>query len=211
MFEKTLFGNAKKNLAILGKSKILEKAYLAGGTAAALQLGHRVSMDLDFFTPLDFIPKRFSQELASLGEFYEEQASKGTVIGKFRGVRFSLFIYKYPILYSFKSIFGLKITDLRDIAAMKIDAIATRGYKRDFIDLYFISEKIPLKGSLRYYERKYRKLASNIIHIQKSLVYFQDAELEDMPRMLIKINWQAVKKFFETEVKKIAMKTIKKS
>ncbi len=145
MFEETLFGNAKENLAILGESKILEKAYLAGGTAAALQLGHR----------------------------------------------------------------GIKIANLRDIAAMKIDAIATRGYKRDFIDLYFISKDIPLQDSLKHYNRKYGKLASNVVHIQKSLVYFQDAEIEEMPRMLIKVEWAEVKRFFEKEVKKITAKIIK--
>ncbi len=209
MFEETLFGNAKENLAILGKSKILEKAYLAGGTAAALQLGHRISVDLDFFTAIDFIPVKFAQELANLGEFYEEQASKGTVLGKFREVKISLFIYKYPILHPFKKLSGIRIANLRDIAAMKIDAIATRGAKRDFIDLYFISKGIPILDSLGYYNRKYGKLASNLIHIQKSLVYFQDAEIEDMPRMLIKTDWEKVKRFFETEVKKIAAKIIK--
>lgn len=209
MFEETLFGNAKENLAILGKSKILEKAYLAGGTAAALQLGHRISVDLDFFTETDFIPIKFAQELANLGEFYEEQASKGTVLGKFRKVKISLFIYKYPVIYPFKKFFGVKIANLRDIAAMKIDAIATRGAKRDFIDLYFISKGIPLINSLEYYNRKYGKLASNLIHIQKSLVYFQDAEIEDMPRMLIKTDWREVKRFFETQVKKMGIKIIK--
>lgn len=209
MFEETLFGRAKENLAILGESKILEKAYLVGGTAAALQLGHRISVDLDFFTSTDFVPKKFAQELASLGEFHEEQASKGTVMGKFREVRFSLFIYKYPLLNPFKNFLGIKIADLRDIAAMKIDAIATRGYKRDFIDLYFISKDIPLQDSLKHYNRKYGKVASNVVHIQKSLVYFQDAEIEEMPRMLIKVEWAEVKRFFEKEVKKITAKIIK--
>lgn len=209
MFTETLFGNAKENLAILGDSKILEKAYLAGGTAAALQLGHRISIDLDFFTPADFIPKKFAKELAELGEFDEEQASKGTIIGKFREIRFSLFIYKYPLLYSFKNIFEIKIADLRDIAAMKIDAIATRGAKRDFIDLYFISQKYPLKDLLRCYDRKFRKLASNLIHIKKSLVYFDDAEIENMPQMLKELDWQEVKNFFEAEVKRLAIKFIR--
>ena len=210
MFEEALFGNAKKNLAILGKSDAIAKAYLAGGTAAALQLGHRISIDLDFFTPINFIPKRFSQELASLGQFYEEQASKGTVIGKFEGVRFSLFIYKYPILYPFKSLFGIKIVDLRDIAAMKIDAIATRGYKRDFIDLYFMCKKdMKLEQMFRFYDKKYAKLASNLIHIKKSLVYFMDAEDDPMPKMLLSCKWDEVKRFFEAEIKKIAKKSFK--
>jgi hypothetical protein len=209
MFTETLFGNAKKNLAVLGDSKILKDAYLAGGTAVALQLGHRISIDLDFFTPLDFIPKRFAKELSRVGDFREEQASKGTVIGKFRGIKFSLFTYKYPLLYPSKNILGIKIADLRDIAAMKIDAIATRGAKRDFIDLYFIAQELPLKNLLRFYDRKFWKLASNLTHIHKSLVYFKDAETETMPQMLKKADWLEVKRFFEREVKKLTHQLLK--
>ncbi len=99
MFEETLVKGAKKNLALLGESGILQHAYLAGGTAIALQLGHRVSVDFDFFTIEDFVPKTFSVELSKLGSFNEEQADKGTVLGKFRGVKFSIFIYKYPLIF----------------------------------------------------------------------------------------------------------------
>ncbi len=75
MFEQTLTKRTKENLAILGGSKILEDAYLAGGTAVALQLGHRISIDLDFFTVKDFVPKIFSAKLSKLGVFNEEQAN----------------------------------------------------------------------------------------------------------------------------------------
>jgi hypothetical protein len=203
MFRETLFGNTQENLAILGRSPILKAAYLAGGTAAALQLGHRISVDLDFFTAADFNPRAFVQELSSLGEFAAEQAGRGTVAGRFRGVKFSLFTYKYPVIYPFKNFSQVKIASLQDIAAMKIDAIATRGAKRDFVDLYFIAKRFPLKKLLQGYERKFRKLAPNLMHIKKSLVYFEDAEAESMPRMLKKIGWQEVRGFFEQEVKKL--------
>ena len=70
MFERILTEKAKENLALLGRSDILKNAYLAGGTAAALQLGHRVSADFDFFTDKDFIPKIFSDRLSRLGSFH---------------------------------------------------------------------------------------------------------------------------------------------
>ena len=138
MFEKSLVKGAKENLALLGNSGILKDAYLAGGTALALQLGHRISADFDFFTTKKFVPKVFSRKLSKLGSFKEEQADKGTVLGKFSGINFSLFIYKYPLIAIPSKYLSLSIADIRDIAAMKIDAIATRGAKRDFIDLYFI-------------------------------------------------------------------------
>ncbi len=100
---------------------------------------------------------------------------------------------------------SLSIADIRDIAAMKIDAIATRGAKRDFLDLYFICKAdYRLVEILDSYNKKYGKLASNSIHIQKSLVFFNDAEADTMPKMLREVEWEEVKKYFENEVKKLA-------
>ncbi len=208
MFERTLVKGAKDVLAVLGRSGILQDAYLAGGTAAALQLGHRISVDFDFFTVKEFVPKSFSDKLSKLGSFDEEQADKGTVLGKFKGIKFSLFIYKYPLNFPVINYLGLKVSDIRDIAAMKIDAVATRGAKRDFVDLYFICKAgYRLGDILIFYHKKYGRIASNLIHIQKSLVFFNDAESEGMPKMLKEIAWAEVKRYFEDEIRKLAGKT----
>ncbi len=205
MFEETLVEGARDNLAVLARSDILQDAYLAGGTAAALQLGHRISVDLDFFTTREFTPRALSAELSRLGSFDEEQADRGTLLGAFNGIRFSLFIYEYPLIFPPVEYLSLSIADIRDIAAMKIDAIATRGAKRDFLDLYFICKAdYRLAEILDSYNKKYGKLASNSIHIQKSLVFFNDAETDTMPRMLQEVEWEEVKKYFENEVKKLA-------
>lgn len=204
MFEKALIKGARDVLALLARSGLLENAYLAGGTAAALQLGHRVSVNFDFFTGEEFIPKIFSAELSKVGSFDEEQADRGTVLGSLNGIRFSLFLYKYPLVFQPVKYLSFNIADIRDIAAMKIDAVATRGVKRDFIDLYFICKAgYGLPEILGFYDKKYGKLASNHIHIQKSLVFFNDAEPDEMPEMLQKIKWEDVKRFFEEEVKKL--------
>jgi hypothetical protein len=208
MFEETLVKGAKGILAVLGRSGILQDAYLAGGTAAALQLGHRISVDFDFFTAKEFVPKVFSHKLSNLGSFDEEQAGKGTVLGKFKGIKFSLFVYKYPLIFPVLSYSALRVADIRDIAAMKIDAIAGRGAKRDFIDLYFICKTgYRLDEILTFYHKKYGRVASNLIHIQKSLVFFSDAESEEMPRMLKEVGWEEIKKYFEVEIKKLAGRT----
>lgn len=205
MFEETLIKGTNDSLAILSRSGILKDAYLAGGTAAALQMGHRISMDFDFFTPKEFIPKKFSAGLSKLGPFDEDQADKGTVLGKFNGVSFSLFIYKYPVIFPVIKYLSLNMADIRDIAAMKIDAIATRGAKRDFIDLYFICQSgYQLEQLLDIYDKKYKNLAAAEIHIMKSLVYFDDAEPDEMPKMLKKAAWKDIKKYFEYEVRKLA-------
>ena len=204
MFEETFVKGAKDILALLGRSGILQEAYLAGGTAAALQLGHRISVDFDFFTMKEFIPKEISAALSKLGSFDEEQESKGTLLGKFEGVNFSFFIYKYPLIFPAQKYLSVSIADIRDIASMKIDAIASRGAKRDFIDLYFICKSgYQLTDILDFYDKKYGRLSSNRIHIQKSLVFFNDAEPDEMPRMLKDVKWGKVKEFFEEEIKKI--------
>lgn len=203
MFTKVLHKNIQDVLELLGKSEVLDNSYLGGGTAAALHLGHRISVDLDFFTYDDFEPRIKAKEISKIGNFKLEQASKKTILGNLEGIRFSLFFYPYPVLFPFSNFRGIKILHIKDIGAMKIDAIATIGLKRDFIDLYFICKEIPLNNLLYIYDKKYKKLAMNLVHIKKSLVYFSDAESDEMPYMLKEITWDRVKKFFEEEVKKL--------
>lgn len=207
MFTETLFGNTQELLALLESSQLLQEAYLAGGTAAALQLGHRISVDLDFFTSKEFDAKKSAAAFKrALGRrFTAEQLSRGTIKGHFKEVRFSLFAYDYPVLFPFKKFNRTNLLDLRDIAAMKAAAISDRGTKRDFIDLYFICQQgLSLARILMFYDRKYGKLEANRIHIQKSLVYFADAEKEEMPRMLKEISWREIRKFFEIEITKMS-------
>jgi len=206
MFEQVLSKNAKKSLATLGESGLLRDAYLAGGTALALQIGHRISVDLDFFTSKEFNGNIFVRKLKKLiPDFQLERMAAGTVLGNINKIRFSFFFYDYLLLFKKHNLSGIKIADIKDIAPMKIAAISDRGTKRDFIDLYFIikMEKIlSLDEILRLYDKKFGLLKQNKIHILKSLCYFDDAEQEPMPKMLKDVSWKEVKKFFEEEIKK---------
>ena len=97
---------------------------------------------------------------------------------------------------------GVSIADIIDIGCMKIDAISSRGSRKDFIDLYVISTGIvPLYEMLKLFEKKYKGIEYNKVHILKSLIYFTEAEEEPLPQMLTKIDWNDVKKFFEQQVK----------
>jgi predicted nucleotidyltransferase component of viral defense system len=204
MFEQVLPGNTKAILALLEKSEIIQKAYLAGGTALALQLGHRISYDLDFFTQEEFDEEMLLPEIKKISGFQLEKIAWRTILGKFKGVKFSIFFYKYPLLYPAKKFGMIRVTDIRDIAAMKIGAIASRGTKRDFVDLYFICKNtVSLPDIIQLYDKKYENLATTEIHIMKSLVYFNDAEPDEMPKMLKKIDWEDVKKYFEDEVRRL--------
>lgn len=205
MFEEAISKQTAKNLEILGKSKILKNAYLAGGTALALQMGHRISYDLDFFTDKKFKAQIFLKKISQIKSYHHERIEWGTILGKLGDVKFSLFCYDYPLLKKLIQFKNIKVASIRDIAAMKIAAVSERGTKRDFIDLYFILQKFTLPEILDFYNHKYKKLSSNLIHIKKSLVYFTDAEEEEMPKMLKQISWKEVKKFFEKEIKSLSI------
>lgn len=209
MYTTVLPKNAQAALALLGKNNILpEKTYLAGGTALALQFGHRISIDFDFFTPMDFISQDVIKKLEKIGKFvFQESKEKNTLLGLFQGVKFSLFKYDYPLVKPTKNYLGIELVSPEDIFAMKIAAIMDRGTIKDFIDVYFLIKKgISLEQSLDYYNKKYNALANNIYSIIKSLTYFDDADLKEMPEMIEKIDWEEIKKFFEKETVRIAEK-----
>lgn len=194
----------KANLEILTKEAVFKNFYLAGGTGAALQLKHRISLDLDFFTKKDIDTKALIQKIKTLGKFSIEKETENTLIGVFNGTRVSFLKYDYPLLFDPKQIKEINVADLRDIGCMKIDAISSRGTKRDFVDLFFICrEAISLKNLLSLFKRKYKSVNYNMMHILKSLAYFEDAENNPMPRMTAPVSWQEIKNFFKKEIRKI--------
>ena len=204
MPEEILSRKAKNNLARLRKAELLADFYLAGGTGLALQLNHRVSLDLDFFTKKDIDTKLLIQKIKNLGKFSVEKESENTLIGTFEGTRMTFLKYDYPLLFPLKKLERIKVADGRDIGCMKISAISSRGTKKDFIDLYFLCQKaISLRELLELFKKKYKSVDYNMMHILKSLVYFGDAEKDPLPKMISPISWKEVKNFFKAEIKKI--------
>lgn len=210
MFEKTLSKGAKQALAVLGHSGVLNDAYLAGGTALALRLGHRISVDLDFFTRKTFDEQKFAEKMNTLSVGFKlEKLDWRTVLGFVGKTKFSVFFYNYPLLSKPEKYLGINIANIKDIAPMKLLAVSDRGIKRDFIDLYFIIavEKIfTLEEVFELYDLKFKTLPQNKLHILKSLSYFESAENTPMPKMLKKVEWPMIKKFFVRESKNLAMR-----
>lgn len=204
MFDEVLTKRTKSTLALLSKKKFLKDDYLSGGSALALHLGHRLSFDLDFFTFKKFERKIVIQQLEPFGLKVEREAW-GTILGKLGDIKFSLFYYRYPLIKPTYDFLGINIASLEDVAAMKIDAIGSRGSKRDFTDLYFLIQKLgDLKLLLDFYDQKYHKLKDNRVHILKSLDYFADADQDEDPKMLVKdYSWEKIKEFLRGEVKKL--------
>lgn len=200
MFKESISQETKLVLQKIRQSDLIGKFYLAGGTALAIQLGHRESIDLDWFCQTDFSNQEVKANLSKLGKFEVTSESEGTVNGILDNVKISFLRYQYKLLFSPVDFEEIKIADERDIAAMKIDAVSSRGSKKDFIDVFFLLKKYSLEELIEFFEKKYAEISYNKLHILKSLVYFTDADDEPMPIMLQNIDWVEVKKELQKKV-----------
>jgi len=165
MFEKVISEKTKQNLATLSQTPILKDFYLAGGTGLALQFGHRISIDLDFFSAQKFNPELLVTQIKELSKFSIESKSWGTLHSILNGDRITFLNYSYPFLCPFKKFKKINIADYLDIACMKLSAISSRGSKKDFIDFYFICKKIPLEKIFKLFGKKYKEIDFNMTHI----------------------------------------------
>ena len=171
--------------------------YLGGGTAVALYLGHRRSVDFDLFTRhLIEDPLVLAKVAESAGlPIADTQTARGTLHGTIQGVQVSFFEYPYPDIGkpSQWSDHSLELASLDDLACMKLAAIAQRGSRKDFIDLYAIAnEHRPIPELLELYRRKYS--TKDVGHVLVGLTYFEDAEAEPSPEMLHDMPWEDIKR-----------------
>lgn len=205
MFLQTLPDRVQSLLRRLGTLRTVADFYLAGGSALALHLGHRISVDLDFFTPQeDYEQEPLIQDLQRAGHLEIRQQRPGTLNALLEGIQVSFFVYPYPMLGEFQDLWGIRIASILDLALMKLAAIGQRGRKRDFIDLYFICRSgYSLRTLLVRMPEKFPKVEYPSYHLLRALVYFQDAEGDKMPQMLVPCRWDQVKRFFQEEVRRL--------
>jgi len=209
MFTKTLLPDTLRAIKLVSEVSEIKQAYLAGGTALALLIGHRISVDLDFFSQHEFNEAQLIAKLVSLPEFVQDGTVQWTVWGKIGETRFSMFYYKYPLLEKTIPFEGIQLASLADIAAMKIHAIEDRGTRRDFVDVYFLSKNYSLEDMLGFYQKKYAVLEDHLYSILRALDYFEDAEKESqMPKMKSSVNWEEVKEYFRKEARRLTEKKL---
>jgi hypothetical protein len=201
MHPEVLDRTQKSLLAQLERAGISPAFYLAGGTALALHLGHRKSVDLDFFSSEDFESGGLLAILGHVGEFQVRRNDPGTLTGNVEGIEVSFIRYQYPMLDPpIQSELGPLVAGIRDIASMKLSAIMGRGSRRDFVDLYAVCQRDhSLEEVYGWFQQKYRGISYDPYHLAKSLVYFLDAEEERMPVMLWPCRWDEVREFFVRE------------
>jgi hypothetical protein len=184
--------------AVRGLGPFMTEAgfYLAGGTAVALRLGHRRSVDLDWFCNENIDdPLALAQTIASTGVPFETRSvSQGTLHGSVDSVLTSFFQFKYPLLeplVPWKEM-QCQLAGLDDLACMKLSAVAQRGAKKDFLDIYaLVLKHRPLSELVQMYRTKFS--VQDIGHVLYAIAYFDDAEREEMPEMLWDTDWAAVK------------------
>ncbi|MEA3417348.1 MAG: nucleotidyl transferase AbiEii/AbiGii toxin family protein [Thermodesulfobacteriota bacterium] len=188
--------------------------YLAGGSAVALYFGHRLSVDLDLFTPEEFnsfdLSNIISDKFKSGFKITKSIVTKNTLVMSFNDTGFSLFTYKYPLLDNTTTMKNIPIpvASQLDLSLMKLIAINQRGTCKDFIDMKFLIERnnYTFKWLTEKLTKKYNVGNEMSLQLKKSLVYFDDAEKDLNVNMysenknnfetLKKEDWQPIKKFF---------------
>jgi len=193
----------RKAVELLGKALTDSNFYLAGGTALSLQVGHRRSVDLDWFIPRLGEAENLFQRLRFFGiDFKVLSVSLETVYLTIQDVQISFIGYNYPMLQQTVTLpeFGIQMAATDDIACMKLSAITSRGSRKDFVDLHYLIRHFhSLEDYLRLYAKKYDN--RDIGHVVKSLVYFADAEVEPEIKLIKPVLWQDLKADFEKWVK----------
>ncbi len=208
MHEKVL---PKGSLALLMAVEGVDASFLngwvlAGGTGLALQLGHRVSEDFDFFRGDAFSAPAMHRLFERAGSYETLQESEDTLTVLAGGVKLSFFRVPDPFIFDTQTYRGFAISDVRDIALMKLIAISGGGSRKDFVDLYFILKGDPtLREYFDLLPKKYAEGRANAYHILKSLTYFEDAEAEPLPRMLEPFDWEECKGFFVRQAHSIVL------
>jgi hypothetical protein len=180
--------------------------YLAGGTALALRHGHRRSVDFDFFRDATLNAPGLLRECQAVFpdlELIPTDPSALYVV--LEGVTTSFFPYRYPQLAPGDSTpwqFDLASDD--DIAAMKLEAIAGRGSRKDFIDLRILCRAgYSLERVFDLFDRKFGAARTSRYHRIRALSYFADAEAEPTPDMLVELDWDETVSFFRAEAARL--------
>jgi hypothetical protein len=205
MHPKVLGADGWRMVRTLVRAGRTEGWVLAGGTGLALQLGHRISQDLDFFRASPFAPAELAAGLAGLGRVLVQGRSAGTLHVTLDGLRVSFLAAEAPLLFAGTPYRGLALADPRDIAVMKVIAIGGRGSRKDFVDLFFyLRGGGSLEGIFALIRRRFAGVDYNDYHLLRSLVFFEDAETEPMPRMIRGAAWSGIKSAIVTEVKRLA-------
>ena len=188
-------------MGTFGKSELGSRFYLAGGTALALQKGHRRSVDLDFFSETEDIPtlrERILQVLKRHQPVLVDQ-SWGNLLFLADSVQVGFYGYGYKLVEPTVRAADIQLASVADIGLMKLDALSGRASRKDFIDLYFICQEISLQQLLFAAPDKYPFVRDFEAQVVRQLAYFERAEQEEPFPLRQEVTWESVKDFFRQQ------------
>lgn len=202
----TITPQMRSILTGFAKNKLSKEFYLAGGTALALQLGHRLSVDLDFFSATqEDIPALMEPLRSAMKEFSPvlSDSSWGNLVFLADGVRVGFYGYGYDMVKPILQTEGMALASVEDIALMKMDALLARASRKDFHDLYAICQRIDLRVLLDLAPRKYPSMRDFEAQVTRHMVAFDRAEVESPLPLIEQVEWDTVKEWFRGQAKSI--------
>jgi len=185
-----------EKLCIFQNEKLFDTFNLVGGTALSLQIGHRISVDIDLFTDKKFDKEEILSFLKKIDKNVEIINSSGVMLQVLfssnipeNKLKVDFVNYEYPLLEKLvDNEDGIRLVSKNDISAMKMSATGTRGYEaRDFVDLFYLLKEIPIENIVDNFKKKYN--TENIQHYLRSMNYFDDVNDE---------SWQSIKMLTDT-------------
>ena len=191
-------------LTLLRKIQSLDEfnnTRLVGGTALAMQLGHRKSIDLDFFGQFETSLEELTAILSEFSTVTPISSSRMMRFLVVNGIKVDIVSYPYDWIDNPVYSDDIVLAGVKDIAAMKLSAITNRGTKKDFIDYYFLLKRFSLAKLIELYRQKYSD--AQLFTSIKSLSYFEDAESDPMPDMIFPVDWDVVKSTIRSELAKL--------
>jgi Nucleotidyl transferase AbiEii toxin, Type IV TA system len=183
----------------IGGQPFSHRFYLAGGTALSLQMGHRRSVDFDFFSALDEVDEKSRNEIiAGISSFPTQiiESVGGNLLMVVDDIRIGFFSYGYPLVDEPVRCENVHLASIIDIGLMKCDALISRGSRKDFYDLFFISGYIKLDHLLQLGEKKYPHFRDFPLMVLESMTMFENADRDVQPELFDNIPWDQVKQSF---------------
>lgn len=184
----------EKVIKKLSSYPFISNFYLSGGTALALQIGHRESVDFDFFSQSDFDPEEILSILKRDFAIEDLAIAQGTLNCSINGIKLQFLCYPYNLLQNFIDWNRINLSSIIDIACTKMITVSSRGSKKDYIDIFFLLKQYTLEEVFEAMNKKYKNIDFNKVHILKSLTSFEEADSQPTPRMHETINWNIIKK-----------------
>lgn len=195
----TVYPDTLELLKALAQAPILGNMRLVGGTALALQYGHRRSVDLDFFGQTTESVEELTEALKECSEDLTLLSASKTIRAyKMRDVKVDVVNYNYPWIDEAVMDSGIQLASPKDIAAMKVNAVIGRGTKKDFVDIYFLLQHYSFERLMQFFLEKYSD--GSEYRALLSMTYFGDADLQPMPYMFSNVSWEEIKKRILQEV-----------